>query len=210
MKVDFLKGLGLEDDVISKIQAESGKDVTEAKTKLQTQVDTLTQQNTDLQGQVAQRDADLTELNTKLTNAGQSATKLTQVQTDLTNLQTKYNTEKTEWESKLAKQNYEFLVKEAVSGMKFTSNAAKKEFISGLVEKKLPVENDKLLGIDDYVASQKEADPGIFAVETPPDNPNNSKPNFVPPANQTNPPAPTDDESKFGFHFIGVRQPDKK
>ena len=210
MKVDFLKGLGLEDDVISKIQAESGKDVTEVKTKLQTQVDTLTQQNTDLQGQVTQRDADLTELNTKLTNAGQSATKLTQVQTDLTNLQTKYNTEKTDWESKLAKQNYEFLVKEAVSGMKFTSNAAKKEFINGLVEKKLPVENDKLLGIDDYVASQKEADPGIFAVETPPDNPNNSKPNFVPPTNPTNPPAPTDDESKFGFHFIGVRQPDKK
>lgn len=210
MKVDFLKGLGLEDDVISKIQAESGKDVTEAKTKLQTQIDTLTQQNTDLQGQVTQRDTDLTELNTKLTNAGQSATKLTQVQTDLTNLQTKYNTEKTDWESKLAKQNYEFLVKEAVSGMKFTSNAAKKEFINGLVEKKLPVENDKLLGIDDYVASQKEADPGIFAVETPPDNPNNSKPNFVPPTNLTNPPAPTDDESKFGFHFIGVRQPDKK
>ena len=95
MKVDFLKGLGLEDDVISKIQAESGKDVTEAKAKLQTQIDTLTQQNTDLQSQVAQRDTDLTELNTKLTNAGQSATKLTQVQTDLTNLQTKYNTEKT-------------------------------------------------------------------------------------------------------------------
>ena len=44
MKVDFLKSLGLDDDVIKQIQAESGKDVTNAKTSMQTQIDSLTEQ----------------------------------------------------------------------------------------------------------------------------------------------------------------------
>ena len=66
MKVDFLKSLGLDDDVIKQIQAESGKDVTNAKTSMQTQIDSLTEQVTELQGQVTKRDTDLTDLKTQL------------------------------------------------------------------------------------------------------------------------------------------------
>lgn len=36
MKTDFLKGLGLSDDVIAKIQAESGKDVEAEKISIHT------------------------------------------------------------------------------------------------------------------------------------------------------------------------------
>ena len=89
MKVDFLKSLGLDDDVIKQIQAESGKDVTNAKTSMQTQIDSLTEQVTELQGQVTKRDTDLTDLKTQLEQAGQSASKLAEVQKSFENLKSK-------------------------------------------------------------------------------------------------------------------------
>lgn len=206
MKVEFLKSLNLDEDTIQKIQAESGKDVTEAKTKLQTQIDSLTTQVNDLTSQVTQRDTDLTTLQQKLTDAGQSSAKLTQVQQDLQTLQSKYEADKTDWQTKLNKQNYEFLAKEALSNIKFSSNAAKKEFLNGLMEKNLPVENDKLLGFEDYLNTQKQSDPGAFIAEDPNPNP---KPAFTSPQNPTPNPNPTP-ESKFGFNFIGVRAHEQK
>ena len=55
MKTEFLKSLGLEDDVIAKIQAESGKDVQKEKDKLQSIQEKLEEQSqirTDLEAQI--------------------------------------------------------------------------------------------------------------------------------------------------------------
>ena len=205
MKTEFLESLNLDKDVIQKIQAESGKDVTDAKQKLQSQIDTLQGQVTDLSGQVEKRDSDLKELQQKLTDAGQSSAKLTQIQQDLTTLQSKYETDKNEWQTKLVKQNYEFLAKDSINNIKFSSNAAKKEFLNGLMEKNLPVQDNKLLGFEDYLKTQQESDPGAFVIETPPTNP----PKFVNPASPTPPPSNTD-KNVFGFNFVGVRAHDDK
>ena len=52
----------------------------------------------------------------------------------------------------------------AASGLKFTSDSAKKAFLSDLKAKNLPLQDDgTLLGFDDYVASYKKTDPGAFA-----------------------------------------------
>lgn len=200
MRVEFLRGLGLEDEVINKIQAESGKDITATKEKYQAQVDSLTGQVAELQTKVTQRETDLTDLQTKLTEAGQSATKLGELQSNFQSLQDKYNQETAEYKAKLEKQNYEFSVREATNDIKFSSNAAKKAFIDTLMDKKLNLEGGKLIGFSEFLAEQKKEDPRAFEEEQPPQD---NKPKFAPPSNPTQP--HNDAESKFGFNFIGVR-----
>lgn len=203
---DGLKGQVLDDDMIKKIQAESGKDVTDAKTKMQAQIDSLTGQVTELQTQVSQRDTDLSQLKEKLTQAGQSATKLTEVQKNLDELTEKYNQETSSYKAQLEKQQYDFLAKETMSGVKFSSNAAKENFYRKLIEKNLPIENQRLLGFAEYLEEMQKDDPGAFVIEQQQQDP--------PPANFSNPNGqqqqnPPPAQNPFGFNFIGVRNKDK-
>jgi len=79
----------------------------------------------------------------------------------------KYNTDTQELQNKLAKKDYEYKVKEKVSGLKFTSESAKKSFIADLMAKELKLENDNILGFDDFVKEFKETDPNAFESENP-------------------------------------------
>ena len=203
MKTEFLKSLNLDDDVIKQIQAESGKDVTAAKTQLQSQIDALNQQLSDVNATVAQRDSDLATLRTQLEEAGQSATKLSQVQKSFADLQSKYENDTKEYQAKLQKQSYDFAVQKAVSEIQFSSKAAKNEFIRTLTEKNLPLQDGIILGFSEYVEKQKQEDPDAFKkVE---EKEQKQKPEFAPPANPNKPPK-DGDESKFGFHFMGVHK----
>lgn len=198
---DSLKGQVLDDDLIQKIQAESGKDVTAAKTKMQTQIDALNNQVSDLQGQVTQRDTDLNDLKEQLTQAGQSAAKLSEVQANFESLSKKYNQEMADYKAQLEKQQYEFLAKETMSGIEFSSNAAKENFYTKLLQKNLPVENQKLLGFAEYLEAMKQDDPGAFVKKDE----NNQHPSFSNPSN-SNSQEPT--KNTFGFNFVGVRKHD--
>lgn len=77
--------------------------------------------------------------------------------------ETKYNTDTQALKDQLTETNYSFSVKDAVSGIKFTSEGAKKAFIADLTAKKLPVQEGKLLGMDDFVKTYQTTDPGAFA-----------------------------------------------
>lgn len=207
MKRKFLEELGLEKEAIDKIMAENGADIESARQneagKFETERATLQGQITDLQGQVTQRDTDLTDLKGKLTAAQEDAGKLTEAQNALTGLQTKYNDERQQWEQKTAQQAYEFMVREQANGLSFTSTAAKRDFIREAIDKKLVVEGDKILGFDDFVGKYKESDPGAFVPDKGPETvPPEDKPDIVlPPAGGT---APGDGKG-FQFHFNGVR-----
>ncbi|MBO4543885.1 MAG: phage scaffolding protein [Bacteroidales bacterium] len=203
MKTEFLKSLNLDDDVIKQIQAESGKDVTAAKTQLQAQIDALNKQLEDVTGQVNQRDADLTSLRSQLEEAGQSATKLSQVQKSFADLQTKYEADTKKYQEKLQKQSYEFAVQQAIGEIQFSSKAAKSAFTRALIEKNLPLQDGKLLGFSDYIEEQKQVDPDAFKKDEQPD-PKKS-PNFAPPPDPSNN-LPKDNENQFGFNFLGVRK----
>lgn len=48
---------------------------------------------------------------------------------------------------------------------KFSSEAARKTFVADLVAKKLPYEDGKLVGYDDFKKSYMETDPGAFVTE---------------------------------------------
>lgn len=79
--------------------------------------------------------------------------------------ETKYNTDTQKLKDQLAAEQYGYSVKDAVSGLKFSSTAAKNQFVSDLTAKKLPLQEGKLLGLDDYVKAYKEQDPGAFVPE---------------------------------------------
>lgn len=77
----------------------------------------------------------------------------------------KYNADTQALKGQLEAANYGFAVKEAASGLKFTSEGAKKAFLSDLTAKKLPVQEGKLLGMEDFIKAYKETDPGAFVPE---------------------------------------------
>lgn len=141
---------------------------------------------------IKQRDEDLETLKQQLEDAGVDKTKLDELTNKLSTLQTTYDTAKTEYEKQLAKQKYEFLVKESVNKIEFSSNSAKKTFIADVLAKNLPVENDNLLGFDDFVNAYKEQDAGAFkTVENnePMDNSTGKpKPTFINASNNTSTP----------------------
>ncbi len=79
--------------------------------------------------------------------------------------ETKYNDDTQKLKDDLAAANYGFAVKEAVSGLKFSSESAKKTFVADLTEKKLTLQDGKLLGLEDFTKAYQEADPGAFVPE---------------------------------------------
>lgn len=83
-----------------------------------------------------------------------------------TNWEQKYNRDTEELRQQLDDANYSFAVKEAVGGLKFSSESAKKAFVAELTDKKLPLQEGKLLGMDDYISAYKESDPKAFAEES--------------------------------------------
>ena len=127
----------------------------------------LNQQVTDLQSQLTQRDTDITNLRDALTAAQADATKLGDAQRALADMQNRYTTEKQQYEDRLSSQAYEFAVRERVNGLKFTSKAAKAEFMRSAIAQKFAMKDGNLLGFDDYVNQYKAEDSGTFAQEAP-------------------------------------------
>ena len=127
---------------------------------------------------IAQRDADLASLQTQLKDAGGDAEKLATLQTNFDHLQTTYNKAKADYEKQLAEQAYDFAIKENSSKLKFSSNSAKKAFMSDLKAKNLSMENGKILGFDDFVNAYKEQDAGAFITESPSPKNDEPKPSF--------------------------------
>lgn len=57
----------------------------------------------------------------------------------------------------------DFAAQSAVSGLRFSSESAKKAFLADLKAKKLTLQEGKLLGFEDFLADYKKTDPGAFA-----------------------------------------------
>ena len=106
----------------------------------------------------------------------------------------------------MAKQAYEFAVKEFAGTKKFTSNAAKRDFVQAMIAKDLKLENDTIIGADDFVKIYSNDNADAFVVDNPtPDN----KPKFT---NPTPGAGETPSENGFikAFNFTGVRPMEQK
>lgn len=142
MKTEDLKALGLNDDQVQRVFAMNGEELN----SLKASVATLT----------AERD-------TARTNLADANKKLEGYDPDW---KAKAAQAQQQADKQVAELKAGYAADSAASGLKFTSDSAKKAFLSDLKAKNLPLQDDgTLLGFDDYVASYKKTDPGAFAPE---------------------------------------------
>ena len=196
--MEFLKNLfangPLTYDQLAEAVSKAGMNVVDlssgayvAKDKFDNRVNTLTQQITDL-----------------------NAAKMADVQTQLTALQGKYTKDTEDYQKKLTAQAYDFALREASSGLHFSSNSAKRAFLEDANAKGLKLDGGKLLGWDDYVTAYRAADPGAFKTEAPADEGGNggqggNPPAIVLPAGSGKTAGAEGGKSLFNFNFAGVR-----
>lgn len=158
-----------------------------------------------LQQTIKDRDKDIKDIKKQLSDASTDADKLTKLQTDLDNLQAKYTTDTQAFETRLSKQAYEFAAKEFAGTQKFTSKAAKREFINALIAKELKMEGDTIVGANDFVKAYKAENEDSFAKDEPKTEPT---PKFAGATGGQEPPKPND-PNQFNFSFMGVRPHNK-
>ena len=142
MKTEDLKALGLSDEQVQRVFAMNGEEMN----GLKASVATLTAERATARTSLADANKKLEgydpEWKAKAAQAQQQADK------------------------QVAELKAGYAADSAASGLKFTSDSAKKAFLSDLKAKNLPLQDDgTLLGFDDYVASYKKTDPGAFAPE---------------------------------------------
>lgn len=156
MKREFLEGLDLGEGVtmpksaVDAIMAENGRDIEAQKT-------TITTLTTERDGLRTQLEAANTTIQSY------KDMDIDGIKKSAADWETKYNTDTQKLKDDLAAAEYGFAVKEAVSGLKFTSESAKKTFIADLTAKKLPLQDGKLLGMEDFTKTYRETDPDAFA-----------------------------------------------
>ena len=202
------EGGALTYDQFSKLVTEKGiklADLSEgnyiSKQKYEDELASKSKEIETLNGTIATRDTDLADLKKKLEDAGTDADKLNTLTSEFDSLKTKYADEVSEYKAQLKKQAYEFAVKDYANGKKFTSNAAKRDFINSMIAKDLKLENDTILGADDFVKVYSESNADAFVTEET--TPSEPKPTITG-TTQNNTP-PEKNEFAEAFHFMGVR-----
>ena len=155
MKRDFLESLDLGDgaklskEAVEAIIAEYGK----SKGALEAQVANLTTERDTLKNQLGEANEAIKGFE-KLDVEG--------IKQKAAEWEEKYNTDTQALREQLAAKEYEYCVKDATGGLKFSSESARKAFVADLTGKKLPLQEGKLLGLDDFVKVYQESDPGAF------------------------------------------------
>lgn len=143
MKTEELKALGLNDDQVQKVFAMHGEDVNREK-----------QATTEAKAQLTAAQNQLHEANRKLEGYDPEwKQKAAQAQQEA--------------QQQLDEMKAQYAAGNAASGLKFTSESAKKAFLADLAAKKLPLQEDgTLLGLEDFVKAYQKADPGAFAKDS--------------------------------------------
>jgi hypothetical protein len=138
-----------------------------SKSKYEDDIKTRDTQIDTLNATIGSRDKDLEAIQKQLSEAGVDAEKLSTLSNDLSTLQGKYDTDIKQYKEQLRKQSYEFAVKEFANSQKFSSNAAKRDFINSLVNANLKMQDNEILGANDFMSKYTEANADAFVVETP-------------------------------------------
>lgn len=154
MKREFLKDLGLEDEVINKIMTENGKDIEKHKTEkdaYKTKYDDtkklLDDANTTIQ---SYKDMDVEG-----------------IKKSAEDWKTKYETDTAALNNKIAQQEYEHQADKYLNKYEFSSNLVRSAVLNQFKEKNFKLENDTFLGADDFMKQLQESEPGIFKVSNP-------------------------------------------
>jgi len=172
MKKEDLIALGLDEELAQKVADASAEELKGFIPKQR--FDDVNTAKKQLEQDLKARDEQLTELS-KVDAEG--------LQTKIQELQTANEQAKTEYEQKLSQQQFDFALKEALTGAKVKNTKA----VEALLNKEvIKLDGDKLLGLDEQIKNLQESDTYLFDVQTeePP------KPQFS--GGQHNPPASGD------------------
>ena len=118
--------------------------------------DNLNEQKKDLENQ-------LKETNDKMQELSKVDTE--ELKKQIADLQNKYEEDTKALNEKYQLREYDIKLNDYAKDLKFSSNSARKSFMSDLKAKELKFEDDKLVGFDDFVNSYKENDPNAFIEE---------------------------------------------
>ena len=177
MKREFLKELGLEDDVIGKIMKEHGKSIQ----KLDDTIETYRGKISDMQTEIATKGKDYEDLNKDYTVAKAKVEEFEKM--DVDGLKNTIQ----EWENKYNQREYDLSVDKYMQGYKFTSDLAKEATISKFKEQKFKLKDGKLDGAEEFMKKFMEDNKSAFVDESDPSinnnlniNQNNNLPSFSP------------------------------
>lgn len=151
MKTEFLKGLGLEQDVIDKIMAENGKDIEKHKNEA-TEAKAAVGK---LEAQLGERDKQLEEL--KKVDAAALRAKIAE-------LQTANKTAQAEFEASLKKMTLDNKIEVALLGAKAKNTKAVRALLD---EAKISLDGENVLGLNEQVEALKKDAPYLFGEEKP-------------------------------------------
>ncbi len=151
IKVEGLEN-GLPKEVIDKIMELNGNSINELK-----------KENERLKTEKVGIETQLTEANSKI--EGFKEIDINKIRAEVDEWKEKYETDTQKLKDSLSQKDYDYKINELTSGLKFSSNGAKRSFIEDLKAKDLKLENNTLLGFDDFVKSYQETDPSAFMQE---------------------------------------------
>lgn len=159
MKREFLKELGLEDEVIDKIMDENGKDINKSNEKVKT-----------LEAEVNNTKELLTNANKEIDSY--KSMDIEAIQKSAEDYKTKFETAEKDYQAKISQMEYDNKLDKYVGTLNLKNDIYKKEVISRIKEKELKFDGDTLLGAEDLVKGFKEQYADAF-VDTKP------KPSFA-------------------------------
>lgn len=154
MKTEFLKSLGIEEEVITKIMSENGKDIEKYKTLSETQ-------KTELENVKTQ----LVDANKQIEDF--KGMNIDEIKKSAEEYKTKFETAEQEHQNKLLEIEFNSKLEKFVNTQNLKNDIYKKALIDRIKEKDLRFDNDVLLGGDDLVKSFKETYSDAFEDVTP-------------------------------------------
>lgn len=153
IKVEGLEN-GLPKEVIDKLMDLNGNSIEELK-----------KENEKLRTEKEGLETQLTEANSKIESFKE--VDVEKIKAEVDEWKEKYETDTKNLKDSLTQKDYDYKVNELTNNLRFSSNSAKRTFIEDLKEKGLKLENNNLLGFDDFVKSYQETDPEAFIQESP-------------------------------------------
>lgn len=152
MKTEELRNLGLTDEQIKFVMAENGKDINELKKNL------------------ADVTSERDNFKEKATNAEETLKKFDGVDVEAMKAEVeswKVKAEESEkaFNQKIYDRDYNDALTTALSGIKFTSESAKKSVMKDIKDAGLVMKEGKILGLNDLIDSIKSTDASAFVDE---------------------------------------------
>ncbi|EPE1642036.1 phage scaffolding protein [Listeria monocytogenes] len=152
MQREYLKGLGLEDEVINKVMAENGKDITAAKQQLSE----VEAERDGLKSQLTQRDKDIDDLKK---DSGTSE----ELKKQIEDLQQKNKDLESDYQSEIAETKKNSAIELALASAKAKNSKAVRALLDN---DKLELTKEGLKGLDEQLEALQESDAYLFAQES--------------------------------------------